>query len=89
VRCHYLVTATAPLTMTPRHVRVLLDAYVADRRRGRAVWHDHFADAQGGAVVLEVRDPDEQALLSEPGQLDGWRLDVRRLLVAPPEPLSA
>jgi hypothetical protein len=75
--------------MTPRHARVLLDAYVADRRRGRAVWHDHFADAHGGAVVLEVRDYEEQALLSQPGQLDGWRVDVRRLLVAPPEPAPA
>jgi hypothetical protein len=74
--------------MTPRHIRVLLDAYVADRRRGRAVWHDHFDDSQGGAVVLEVSDPDEHALLFQPGQLDGWKVDVHRLLVAPPEPAS-
>ena len=70
-RCH-LVYALAPPGTSARQANDLLNEYVADRSRGLAVWHDHFIGVHGGAVVLEVHDEQEEALLAEPGPLDGW-----------------
>ncbi|MGB2954269.1 MAG: hypothetical protein WBB74_12890 [Gaiellaceae bacterium] len=77
-RCH-LVYALAPAGTTPREANDRLNEYVADRSRGLAVWHDHFVGDRGGAVVLEVRTEQEHAMLSDPGPLTGWRLDVHPL----------
>ena len=57
----------------------LLNEYVAERRRGLAVWHDHFGGGRGGhggALVLDVRSDEERVLLDDPGPLAGWRLAV-------------
>jgi rhodanese-related sulfurtransferase len=72
-RC-YLVYALAPSGTSAREANDLLNEYVADHSRGLAVWHDHFVGEHGGAVVLDVRDDDEQAQLDEPGPLEGWRI---------------
>jgi hypothetical protein len=77
-RCH-LVHALAPDGTSAREANDLLNEYVADRSRGLAVWHDHFVGEHGGAVVLEVRDEQEEARLAEPGPLDGWRLSTHPL----------
>ena len=77
-RCH-LVHALAPAGVSAREANELLNEYVADRSRGLAVWHDHFVGEHGGAVVLDVRDDDEEARLAEPGPLEGWRLSVHPL----------
>lgn len=77
-RCH-LVYALAPSSVTAREANDLLNEYVADRSRGLAVWHDHFVGEHGGAVVLDVRDEDEEALLNEPRPLEGWELSVHPL----------
>jgi hypothetical protein len=77
-RCH-LVYALAPPGTSARAANDLLNEYVADRRRGLAVWHDHFVGEHGGAVVLEVRNDEEEALLADPGQLEGWRLTTHPL----------
>jgi hypothetical protein len=77
-RC-FLVFALARQGMTAREANDRLNEYVADRRRGLAVWHDHFVGVHGGAVVLDVRSQAEQALLDDPGPLDGWRLSVHPL----------
>ena len=77
-RC-YLVYALAPARTTAREANDGLNEYVADERRGLAVWHDHFIGAHGGAVVLDVRSDEEQALLDDPGPLAGWRLSVHPL----------
>jgi len=70
-RCH-LVYALAPPGTSARQANDLLNEYVADRSRGLAVWHDHFIGVHGGAVVLEVRDEQEEARLAEPAPLGGW-----------------
>ena len=77
-RCH-LVHALAPAGVSAREANELLNEYVADRSRGLAVWHDHFVGEHGGAIVLDVRDDDEEARLAEPGPLEGWRLSVHPL----------
>jgi hypothetical protein len=77
-RC-YLVYALAPEGTTAREANDRLNEYVADRRRGLSVWHDHFIGAHGGAVVLDVRSEADEALLDEPGPLAGWQLSVHPL----------
>ena len=81
LRC-YLIHALAPAGTTPREANDRLNEYVADERRGLAVWHDHFLGEHGGAVVLEVRTDEERALLDDPGPLAGWRLTVHPLMYA-------
>ena len=71
--------ALAPEGTTAREANDRLSEYVADRRRGLAVWHDHFIGAHGGAVVLDVRSNEEQALLEDPGPLAGWQLSTHPL----------
>ncbi len=77
-RC-YLVHALAPDGTSAREANDRLNEYVADARRGLAVWHDHFIGQHGGAIVLDVRSDAEGALLDEPGPLAGWRLSVHPL----------
>ena len=72
-RC-FLVYALAPEAATAREANDRLNEYVADPRRGLAVWHDHFVNAHGGVVVLDVRSDEEQALLDDPGSLAGWQV---------------
>ena len=74
-RC-YLVYALAPAGTRPREANDRINEYVADERRGLAVWHDHFLERHGGAIVLEIRSDEERALLDDPGPLAGWELTV-------------
>ena len=77
-RC-ILVCALAPEGTSAREANDQLNEYVADRRRGLAVWHDHFIGAHGGAVVLDVRCDKEEALLEDTGPLELWQLSVHPL----------
>src|SRR5436189_2152858 len=77
-RC-FVVYALAPAGTTAREASNRLNEYVADRRRGLAVWHDHFVGVHGGAVVLDVRSSEEEALLDVPGPLAGWSVSTHPL----------
>jgi hypothetical protein len=77
-RCH-LVHALAPPRASAREANDALNDYVADRRRGLSVWHDHFVGEHGGAVVLDVQGEAERAMLDDPGPLGGWRLSIHPL----------
>ena len=77
-RC-YLVYALAPEGTNARDANDLLNEYVADRSRGLAVWHDHFVGEHGGAIVLEIRDNEEESRLGKPGPLEGWSLRTHPL----------
>jgi hypothetical protein len=77
-RC-VLVHALAPKGTSARQANDCLNEYVADRRRGLAVWHDHFVGVHGGAVVLDVQSDEERDLLDDPGPLSGWQLSVHPL----------
>jgi hypothetical protein len=81
-RCH-LVYALAPDGVTAREANDLLNDYVAEPRRGVAVFHDHFAaKPHGGVAVWQVRDEDQEALLADPGPLAGWALHSHPLVYA-------
>jgi hypothetical protein len=77
-RC-YLVHALAPEGMSASDANDRLNEYVSDERRGLAVWHDHFVGEHGGAVVLDIRSDEEEALLRDTGPLAGWRFSVHGL----------
>ncbi|HYZ88800.1 MAG TPA: hypothetical protein VE620_05850 [Myxococcales bacterium] len=77
-RC-VLVYALAPEGTSAREANDRLNEYVAERQRGLAVWHDHFVRVHGGAVVLDVRSDEEEALLDDPGPLARWQLSVHPL----------
>jgi hypothetical protein len=72
-RC-FLVYALAPHGTSARRANEQLNDYVADPRRGLSVWHDHFVGAHGGVVVFDIRSEEEQALLDDPGPLEGWQI---------------
>jgi hypothetical protein len=78
-RC-YLVYALAPEGTTPREANDRVNEYVADRRRGLAVWHDHFIGVHGAAIVFEIHSEEEQSLLDDPGPLAGWQMAVHPLV---------
>ena len=81
-RCH-LVYALAPNGVSAREANDRLNEYVEDRRRGISVFHDHFTGRpHGGVAVWEVRTPDEEALLPDPGPLGGWELRSHALTYA-------
>src|SRR5207247_5832572 len=81
-RC-YLVSALAPERVSARAANDLLNDYIADRRRGIIVFHDHFTGKpHGGVAVWDVRADDELALLDDPGPLAGWDLRVHPLTFA-------
>lgn len=77
-RCHLVYALAAP-SVAAREANDLLNEYVADPSRGLAVWHDHFVGEHGGAVVIDVRDDDEEARLGDPGPLEGWQLSTHPL----------
>lgn len=79
-RCH-LVYALAPDGVGARAANDLLNEYIADRRRGIVVFHDHFTGKpHGGVAVWDVRTDEEAALLADPGPLAGWDLRVHPLM---------
>jgi hypothetical protein len=81
-RCHF-VYALAPEGVGARQANDLLNEYVEDRRRGLSVFHDHFTGRpHGGVAVWEVRDEAEEALLDDPGPLEGWQLSSHALVYA-------
>jgi hypothetical protein len=78
-RC-YLVYARAPEGVTARQANELFNEYVADRRRGFVVFHDHFTGKpHGGFAVFDVRDAPAYDLLDDHGPLAGWDVAVHAL----------
>ena len=78
-RC-YVVYAVAPDGVTARQANELLNEYVADRRRGFVVFHDHFTGKpHGGFAVFDVRDREAFDLLEDHGPLQGWDVAVHAL----------
>ena len=75
-RC-FLVYAVAPQSTSAADANGALNAYIEDRRRGVVVFHDHFARApHGGIVVFDVRSDEERRMLGDAGPLEGWQLAV-------------
>jgi hypothetical protein len=77
-RCH-LVYALAPEGVSAREANDVLNEYIGDRSRGIVVYHDHFIGRHGGVAVFEVRTEEEEAMLADPGPLEGWQLESHPL----------
>ena len=78
-RC-YLVYAVAPEGVSAREGNDRLNEYIADRRRGFVVFHDHFTGTpHGGVAVFDVRDEEAFDLLDDQGPLSGWDVAVHAL----------
>jgi hypothetical protein len=74
------VYAVAPDGVTARQANELLNEYVADRRRGFVVFHDHFTGTpHGGFAVFDVRSREAFDLLADHGPLAGWEVAVHAL----------
>jgi hypothetical protein len=81
-RC-YLVYAVAPASTPASEANDSLNAYIEDRGRGIAVFHDHFTGApHGGVAVLDVRSESDLAMLDDHGPLAGWKLEIHALTFA-------
>jgi len=78
-RC-FLVYALAPEGVSPAEANRLLNDYVADQRRGLAVFHDHFLGRPGGVAIFFAETAEQRAALADPGPLAGWRVEVRPLI---------
>jgi hypothetical protein len=78
-RC-YVVYAVAPDGVTARQANERLNEYISDRRRGFAIFHDHFTGKpHGGFAVFDVRDQEAFDLLDDHGPLAGWQLAAHAL----------
>jgi hypothetical protein len=78
-RC-YLVYAVAPEGTSASDANDLLNAYVEAPDRGLPVFHDHFTgEPHGGVAVVEVRTEEQEARLTDPGPLAGWKVAVHAL----------
>ena len=81
-RC-YLVYALAPEALSANEANEGLNDYIADRRRGVAVFHDHFTGRpHGGLAVQYIESDEERAFLGDLGPLEGWEISVHALVFA-------
>ncbi|OTA41773.1 MAG: hypothetical protein A6D92_03955 [Symbiobacterium thermophilum] len=73
-RC-FLVYALAPEGGSPAEANRLLNAYVADERRGLAVFHDHFIGRPGGVAIFFAETAEQRAAIADLGPWRGgtWR----------------
>lgn len=78
-RC-FLVYALAPEGVSPAEANRLLNAYVADERRGLAVFHDHFIGRPGGVAVFFAETAEQRAAIADLGPLEGWHVEIRPLI---------
>jgi hypothetical protein len=80
-RC-WIVSGYAPDGTTMAEANDLLNAFVAEPRRGLVLFHDHFADRPGGLAVFAPETPEELAAVRDEGPLAGWDLAVHPLIFA-------
>ena len=82
----WLMTGRAPPGTSMAEANAAFNAWVEDRARGFAWFHDHFADRPGGVAIVAVETGQELAALREPGPLAGWDLEVHPLIFAGERP---
>jgi hypothetical protein len=78
----WIVNAYAPPGVSMRDANAAINAFVADERRGLALFHDHFADRAGGVAVFAVETPAALAALREAGPLEGSDMALHPLIFA-------
>jgi len=78
----WIVHALAPDGTPMRAAIDAINRFVEDRRRGLALFHDHFADRPGGLAVFAVTTEDEREAVRDPGPLAGWHIHAHPLIFA-------
>jgi hypothetical protein len=78
-RC-YLLFGYTPKRVSHRRANLALNEFVADKRRGLVLYHDHFVDKPGGLAVIFVETPEDLGALRDPGPLAGWTLYLHPLI---------
>ena len=81
-RCYFLY-CLAPVQLSASAANEALNDYIADRRRGVPVFHDHFiGNPHGGLAIMYVDSDEQRALLDDHGPLAGWDVRVHSLVFA-------
>jgi hypothetical protein len=78
-RC-FLVYALAPRHLPAPKANELFNNYVADPKRGLALFHDHFIGQCGGMAVFFVETEIEREALKNLGELDKWYVAIHPLI---------
>ena len=58
----------------------LFNAYVADHKRGLALFHDHFIGQRGGVALFFVETEVEREALKDVGELENWHVAIHPLV---------
>ena len=80
-RC-FLVYALAPEGLSAAKANELFNTYVADAKRGLALFHDHFIGQRGGMAMFFVETEKEREALKDLAELADWRIDIHPLIFA-------
>ena len=80
-RC-FVVYALAPKNLSARQANELFNAYVADLKRGLALFHDHFIGQRGGISIFFVETEAERESLKNLGELTDWQVNIHPLIFA-------
>ncbi len=75
-----LLFGYAPKGVSHRRANLALNEFVADKRRGLVLYHDHFVDRPGGLAIIAVKTPEDLEALRDPGPLAGWTLHLHPLI---------
>jgi hypothetical protein len=78
-RC-FLVYALAPKGLSATKTNELFNTYVADSRRGLALFHDHFIGQCGGVAIFFVETEQEREALKDMGELEIWKVTIHPLI---------
>jgi hypothetical protein len=78
-RC-FLVYALAPEGLPAAKANELFNAYVADVKRGLALYHDHFIGQRGGMAVFFVETEVEREALKDSSELTAWHVNIHPLI---------
>jgi hypothetical protein len=78
-RC-FLVYALAPAELSAAKTNELFNSYVADSKRGLALFHDHFIGQRGGMAIFFVETEIEREALKDLGELKDWKVAIHPLI---------
>jgi hypothetical protein len=78
-RC-FLVYALAPDSLSAAKANELFNTYVAEPKRGLALFHDHFIGQRGGIAIFFLETDAEREALKEFGELEDWNVHIHPLI---------
>ena len=78
-RC-FVVYALAPEGLPAAKANELFNTYVADSKRGLALFHDHFIGQRGGVALFFLETDAEREVLQDLGELENWSVAIHPLI---------